>query len=62
MPTEVHIWHVLVCEVSFLVTLKHHPGAGLKFNLTVCGAVYWVAVAAVRLADTGLPPAALSGF
>lgn len=34
----------------------------LKFNLTVCCCVYWVAVVAVRPADTGLPSAALSGF
>lgn len=35
------------------------PGPRLKFNLTVCCCVYSVAVDAVRLADTGLPPAAL---
>lgn len=61
MPTQVQFWHVAAYEVSFLVTLKHHPGLGLKFNLTVCCTVYMVAVEAARLADTGLPSAALSG-
>lgn len=32
MPTEVHIWHRPACEVSFLVTLKHHPGRGLSLT------------------------------
>lgn len=34
----------------------------LKFNLTVCCCVYWVAVVAVGPAHTALPSAALSGF
>lgn len=32
MPTEVHIWHLPACKVSFLVTLKHHPGRGLSLT------------------------------
>lgn len=32
MPTEVHIWHLPACKVSFLVTLKHHPGWGLSLT------------------------------
>lgn len=32
MPTQVLIWHLPACEVSFLVTLKHHPGRGLSLT------------------------------
>lgn len=32
MPTPVHFWHLPACKVSFLVTLKHHPGQGLSLT------------------------------
>lgn len=42
MRTEVHIWHLLVCEVSFLVTLKHHPGPGLSLTWQFATVFTWL--------------------
>lgn len=42
MPTEVHIWHLPVCKVSFLVTLKHHPGWGLSLTWQFAAVFTWL--------------------
>ena len=55
--------HPQGCKLSLLVSQR--PPASprdLSLSLTVCWFVYAVAMVTARLADTGLPPAALGGF
>ena len=62
MPTQVHIWHLPACEVSFLVTLKHHPGRGLSLTWQFAAVFTRLPWMQWDWQTLVFPPAALGGF
>lgn len=62
MPTQVDIWHLPACEVSFLVTLKHHPGRGLSLTWQFAAVFTRLPWMQRDWQTLVFPPAALGGF